>query len=52
LDRHIKYENEVLKINVAKLQRENEQVQEEKKKLAKQVKKWYERSQNVMIDNI
>jgi len=51
LDRHIKYENEVLKTIVAKLQERNEKMQEEKKKLAKQVKKWYARSQNVMIEN-
>jgi FtsZ-binding cell division protein ZapB len=44
-------ENEVLKTIVSRLQEENEKMQEEKKKLAKQVKKWYARSQNVMIEN-
>jgi hypothetical protein len=51
LDRHVKFENEVLKINVSRLQGENEQVKEQKKKIAKQVKKWYARSHNVVIEN-
>ena len=51
LDRHIKNENEVLINNVARLQKENEQLEIEKKKLEKQVMKWYVRSQRVMMVN-
>jgi regulator of replication initiation timing len=44
LDQHIKNENEVLRNNMARLQKENEQLEIEKKKLEKQVRKWYVRN--------
>jgi predicted RNase H-like nuclease (RuvC/YqgF family) len=51
LDKHIKVENETLKTNISKLQKENEQLEAEKKLLVKKARKWYIHSMQVKIKN-